>query len=47
MQALADAGIDVSAAAAELQVDGVDLFVKSFDHVVGIVEQRRATLVAR
>jgi transaldolase len=45
MKALADAGIDVDAATAKLQVDGVEVFVKSFDQVVDIVEQRRAALV--
>jgi transaldolase len=46
MRALADAGIDVDAATAKLQVDGVDVFVTAFDQVVGIVKQRRAALVA-
>jgi len=46
MKALIAAGINADAATAKLQVDGVDLFVKSFDKVVGIVEQRRAALVA-
>jgi transaldolase len=46
MKALVAAGINADAATAKLQVDGVDLFVKSFDKVVGIVEQRRAALVA-
>jgi transaldolase len=44
MKALADAGIDVDAATAKLQVDGMDAFVKSFDKVVGIVEQRLLAL---
>ena len=46
LQALANAGIDVDAATAKLQVDGVDLFIASFDRVVGIVEQRRTALAA-
>jgi len=46
MKALIAAGINADAATTKLQVDGVDLFVKSFDKVVGIVEQRRAALVA-
>jgi transaldolase len=46
MDALAEAGIDVDAATAKLQVDGVDVFVKSFDKVVRIVEQRRLALAA-
>ena len=46
MKALIAAGVNADAATAKLQVDGVDLFVKSFDKVVGIVEQRRAALVA-
>jgi len=46
MGALAEAGIDVDAATAKLQVDGVDVFVKSFDKVVRVVEQRRLALAA-
>jgi transaldolase len=46
MEALARAGIDVDAATAKLQADGVDIFVKSFDQVVGIVEQRLLALAA-
>ncbi len=47
MDALAAAGIDVKAATDKLLVDGVDLFVKSFDGVVGIVEKKRAELAGK
>jgi transaldolase len=46
MKALAGAGIDVDAATAKLQADGVEVFVKSFDQVVDIVERRRLALAA-
>jgi transaldolase len=46
MDALAEVGIDVDAATAKLQVDGVEIFVRSFDKVVGVVEQRRLALAA-
>lgn len=46
MDALREAGIDADVAAAKLQVDGVDVFVKSFDKVVRVVEQRRLALAA-
>ena len=46
LDALAEAGIDVGAATAKLQIDGVGVFVMSFDKVVGIVEQRRLALAA-
>jgi len=36
----------VGAATAKLQIDGVGVFVMSFDKVVGIVEQRRLALAA-
>jgi hypothetical protein len=36
------ARIDVKVATDKLLADGVDLFVRSFDGVVGIVEKRRA-----
>ena len=41
MDALAAAGIDVEAATDKLLADGVDLFVKSFDGVVEIVDKKR------
>jgi transaldolase/glucose-6-phosphate isomerase len=44
MDALAVAGIDVTAATDKLLADGVDLFVKSFNGVVGIVDRKRAEL---
>jgi transaldolase len=43
---LAALGIDVGAATEQLQVEGVELFVKSFDAVLAIVEQRRRELLA-
>jgi transaldolase len=43
---LAGLGIDVGAATEQLQVEGVELFVKSFDAVLAIVEQRRRELLA-
>ena len=39
-------GIDVGAATERLQVEGVALFVKSFDAVLAIVERRRRELLA-
>jgi transaldolase len=47
MDALAAAGIDVKAATDKLLVDGVDLFVKAFDGVVGIVEKKRVELAGK
>jgi transaldolase len=46
MRELAEAGIDVSAATEQLQRDGVDLFIKAYEAVVGIVDQRRTALLA-
>jgi transaldolase/glucose-6-phosphate isomerase len=43
---LAALGIDVGGATEQLQVEGIDLFVKSFDAVLAIVEQRRRELLA-
>jgi len=43
---LACLGIDVDAATEQLQVEGVELFVKSFDAVLAIVAQRRRELLA-
>ena len=43
---LAGLGIDVGAATEQLQVEGVALFVKSFDAVLAIVDQRRRELLA-
>jgi transaldolase len=34
-------GIDVEAVGEELQKDGVVLFEKSYDHLLGTIEQRR------
>ena len=46
LRELAGLGIDVDAATEQLQVEGVVLFVKSFDAVLAIVEQRRRELLA-
>jgi len=40
-------GIDVERVGAQLQREGVDLFIKSFDGVVAIVEEKRALLLER
>jgi transaldolase len=47
MRALAAAGIDVDAATAKLQVDGVALFAAAYDDVVAVVDQRRRALLGR
>ncbi len=43
---LARLGVEMELVGAQLQDDGVDLFVKSYDSVVSIVEQRRVELLA-
>lgn len=47
MRALATVGIDVDAATAKLQVDGVALFCKAFDDVVAVVDERRRALLGQ
>jgi transaldolase len=47
MDALTLAGIDVGAATDKLLADGVDLFVKSFNGVVDIVDKKRAELAVK
>jgi transaldolase len=42
---LAGAGIDVEAVGEELQKDGVVLFEKSYDQLLGTIEQRRQAAV--
>lgn len=46
MRELAEVGIDVSAATERLQKEGVDLFTKAYEGVVGIVDKRRQALLA-
>jgi transaldolase len=46
LRELAAAGIDIDTAMEELQREGVDLFIKSFDAVVNIVDKRRRELLA-
>lgn len=45
LRELAQLGIDVEQVGAQLQSDGVDLFVKSFDGVVAIVDEKRRALL--
>ena len=44
---LGQLGIDLEAVGARLQADGVDLFVKSFDGVVAIIDAKRRELLER
>jgi transaldolase len=44
---LGQAGIDMEAVGAQLQTEGVDLFVKSFDGVIEIIDAKRRELLAR
>ncbi len=42
---LAQAGIDLERVGAQLQTEGVDLFVDAYDRLLGIVEDKRARLL--
>ena len=46
LQTLAEVGIDMKAVTDQLEVEGVDKFVKSFDDLVKGIESKRAALVA-
>jgi hypothetical protein len=43
---LAQAGIDLERVGAQLQTEGVDLFVDAYDRLLGIVEDKRVRLLA-
>ncbi len=43
---LAALGVDLDAITAELQVEGVAAFAKSFDQLLGVLDEARATMVA-
>jgi transaldolase len=47
LRELAHLGIDMERVGAQLQREGVDLFVKSFDGVIAIVDQKRTALLER
>jgi transaldolase len=46
LRELSGVGIDMERVGAELQVQGVELFIRSFDAVIAIVEERRRALLA-
>ena len=46
LRTLAEVGIDMKAVTDQLEVEGVDKFVKSFDDLVMGIESKRAALVA-
>jgi len=46
LQTLGEVGIDMKAVTDQLEVEGVDKFVKSFDDLVAGIESKRAALVA-
>jgi transaldolase/glucose-6-phosphate isomerase len=46
LRELAGVGIDMETVGARLQEQGVELFTKSFDGVIGIVEEKRLALLA-
>ena len=46
LRELAGVGIDMETVGARLQEQGVDLFIKSFDGVIGIVDEKRRALLA-
>lgn len=46
LRELSRLGVEMELVGSQLQEDGVDLFVKSYDSVVSIVEQRRVELLA-
>lgn len=46
LRELASVGIDMEDVGARLQEEGVDLFTRSFDGVVSILEEKRSTLLA-
>lgn len=45
-QALADVGVDMDDVAAQLEREGVDAFMKSFDELIGALDQKSAELNA-
>lgn len=46
VQRLAASGIDLDAVGDELQREGVDAFIKSFDDLVGTIKKRLASAAA-
>ena len=46
LRELSQAGIDLERVGAQLQNDGVDLFVEAFDGLIRIVEDKRVQLLA-
>ena len=46
LRAFADAGIDVDALGRRLQQEGADAFVKSWHHLLGVIEDKTASLQA-
>jgi transaldolase len=46
LRELSAVGVDMERVGAELQVQGVELFIRSFDAVIAIVEERRRALLA-
>jgi len=46
LRELSHAGIDLERVGAQLQIEGIDLFVEAFDGVVSIVEEKRSELLA-
>ena len=45
-QGLADVGVDMDDVSAQLEREGVDSFIKSFDELIGALEQKAAELAA-
>ncbi|MBE0528034.1 MAG: hypothetical protein IH629_02375, partial [Thermoleophilia bacterium] len=43
---LGQTGIDLERVGAQLQTEGVDLFVEAYDRLLGIVEDKRVRLLA-
>ena len=46
LRELGQAGIDLERVGAQLQNEGIDLFIQAFDGAVAIVEDKRARLLA-
>lgn len=46
LRELSHVGIDLERVGAQLQIEGIDLFVEAFDGAVSIVEERRSELLA-
>ena len=47
LRELSAVGIDMEQVGAQLQIEGIDLFAKSYDGVLDIIEKRRDELLAR